>query len=126
MSKEIDGVIYLQSEDAREYYNNLGLTYDDITEGDILSLIMMLNKSLKEHKKVRADMGMTLSAKMDIKRKSNGVITQCNLYCNGSYFTRRQGISFEKGGWIGFCGWADTGNTQPFVTTFIKWCDTLK
>lgn len=31
------------NEQARNYFYGKGLTYDDITEGDILTLVMLLN-----------------------------------------------------------------------------------
>lgn len=38
---------------------------------------------------------------------------------------RRECISFNADGWIGFAGWADQGNTNPILRAFIEWCDAL-
>lgn len=38
---------------------------------------------------------------------------------------RRECISFNADGWIGFAGWADQGNTNPILRAFIEWCDVL-
>lgn len=112
--------------EAREYFKNKGLTYDDITEGDILVLVMLLQKELKQSNKVHeTSADMTLSSKVDMKRKSNGSIICCFLYMNAYYFTRREAISFNQDGFIGFAGWADTGNTNPLLRAFLKWCDYL-
>lgn len=107
--------------EARAYFAGKGLTYADVTEGDILALVMLLNKHIK---KANADcetsMGsMYLSRRIDLKRKTNGTLISCFLYVNSHYFERRECISFNADGWIGFAGWADQGNTNPILRAFI-------
>lgn len=65
--------------EAREYFKNKGLTYDSITEGDILVLSMMLEKELKKSNKSgeTSVSTITLSKKIDMKKKSNGHIICC-------------------------------------------------
>lgn len=113
--------------EAREYFSSKGLTYDDIDEGDILVLTMMIQKELKHSNKSgeTSVSSMTLSSKVDMKKKSNGHIICCYMYLNSHYFTRREAISFNKDGFIGFAGWADQGNTNPLLRAFLKWCDYL-
>lgn len=125
MRKEIIPVCSTQ--EARDYFARKGLTYDDITEGDILVLIMLLNKHIKKANKENETSvsTMRLSEKVDIKRKSNGTIITCFLYMNSHYFTRRECISFNRDGFIGFAGWADQGNTNPILRAFLEWCDYL-
>lgn len=36
--------------EARDYFAGKGLTYDNVTEGDILTLVMLLNKHIKKAK----------------------------------------------------------------------------
>lgn len=88
---------------------------------------MLLNKHIK---KANADcetsMGsMYLSRRIDLKRKTNGTLISCFLYVNSHYFERRECISFNADGWIGFAGWADQGNTNPILRAFIEWSDAL-
>lgn len=113
--------------DARAYFAQKGLTYDDITEGDILTLVMLLNKHIKKaNKDCETSMGtMYLSRRIDLKRNTHGTLISCFLYVNSHYFERRECISFNKGGWIGFAGWADQGNTNPILRAFLEWCDQL-
>lgn len=113
--------------EAREYFTSKGLTYDSITEGDILILSMMLEKELKKSNKSgeTSVSTMTLSKKIDMKKKSNGHIICYFLYMNSHYFTQREAISFNRDGFIGFAGWADQGNTNPLLRGFLKWCDYL-
>lgn len=115
------------NEEARTYFKNKGLTYDDIKEGDIGALMILLGQ---EYKKSNATgetsvNTMYLSKKVDAKYKGDGSIIKCFLYTNSHYFTRRECISFNEDGFIGFAGWADDGNTNPIKRAFMRWCDAL-
>lgn len=112
---------------AREYFTASGLTYCDVTEGDILVLVMLLNKHIKKAvKDHETSVDIYLSKKIDMKKRSDGSIICCYLYVNSHYFTQRECISFNRGGFIGFAGWADQGNTNPMLRAFLEWCDYLK
>lgn len=113
--------------EAREYFKSKNLSYDSINEGDILVLVMLLQKEIKKSVKAGETSVSTiyLSSKVDMKKKSNGSIIHCYLYVNSHYFTRREAISFNPDGFIGFAGWADQGNTNPLLRAFLKWCDYL-
>lgn len=116
------------NDEARQYFKDRGLTYADITEGDVLALIMLLNKHIKKSNKdgETSVNTMSLSKKIDVKKKSNGTIITCFLYMNSHYFTQRECISFNKDGFIGFAGWADIGNLNPIKRAFLEWCDYLQ
>lgn len=115
------------SEEARQYFAEKGLTYADITSGEIGVLLVLLNKHLKIANKIGVTSvnTMRMSEKIDCKYKSNGTLSEGYLYVNSHYFTRREAISFNKDGFIGFAGWADGGNTSVFVEAFKEWCDTI-
>ena len=69
---------------------------------------------------------MSLSKRIDIKKNTNGSIKTCFLYMNSHYFERREAISFNGDGFIGFAGWADVGNKNPRKRAFWQGCDELK
>ena len=123
-----DFEIVCTNDEAREYFKKCDLSYNDITEGDILILSMILNKEIKKSNKCGETSvnTMTLSKKIDIKKNTNGSIKSCFLYLNSHYFTRREAISFNINGFIGFAGWADSGNLNPLKRAFLQWCDYLK
>ena len=59
--------------EARAYFAGKGLTYADLTEGDILALVMLLNNIKKANADCETSMGsMYLSRRIDLKRKTNG------------------------------------------------------
>ena len=115
------------NDEARQYFKDKGLTYADITEGDILVLVGNLNKEIKKSNKAgeTSTDTMHLSKKIAIKKNRDGSIVSCYLYMNSHYFTQREAISFNSDGFIGFAGWADQGNTNPLLRAFLKWCDSL-
>lgn len=117
------------TEEARQYFRDKGLSYSyaDITEGDILSLLMLLNREIKKSNKVGETSvnTMHMSSRIAMKKRTNGTIIKCFLYINSHYFTRREAISFNEDGFIGFAGWADQGNTNPLLRAFLRWCDDL-
>lgn len=112
---------------ARDYFKSKNLSYDDITEGDICTLVMILNKNIKKACKdgKMSVNTMRMSQKIKSKFKSNGKLIECYLFINSHYFTQRECISFNKDGFIGFCGWAGGGNVPPIVNSFTEWVDTL-
>lgn len=113
------------NEEARAYFKDKGLTYKDITSGDILALVLLLNQELKKSNKAgeTSVCTMHLSQKISTKYRSNGTLIYCHLYMNSHYFTQRQCISFEESGFIGFAGWADEANLNPIRRAFLRWCD---
>lgn len=115
------------NDEARQYFKDKGLTYADVTEGDILVLVGNLNKEIKKSNKAgeTSTDTMHLSKKIAIKKNRDGSIISCYLYMNSHYFTQREAISFNEDGFIGFAGWADQGNTNPILRAFLKWCDYL-
>lgn len=112
------------NDEARNYFKECGLSYGDITEGDILSLVLLINRELKKSNKIGETSvnTMSLSKKIDMKINTNGAIKSCYLYLNSHYFTRREAISFNQDGFIGFAGWADDGNLNPLKRAFLEWC----
>lgn len=115
------------NDEARQYFRDKGLSYADITEGDILSLLMLLNREIKKSNKAgeTSVSTMHMSSKIGMKKRTNGTIIKCFLYVNSHYFTRREAISFNEDGFIGFAGWADQGNINPLLRAFLRWCDDL-
>lgn len=57
-------------DDCRNKFKDLGLSYDDITGGDILVLVMLLNREIKKSNRSGETSvnTMSLSEKMVIKR----------------------------------------------------------
>ncbi|MGM0215048.1 hypothetical protein [Enterococcus sp. AZ109] len=107
--------------EAREYFKEVGLSYDKIFEADIWNLWAYVAGEL-----ANADENETL--KMSLVTKSVKINVDCGglksafVEVSGPYFDKREGISFNTDGFIGFAGWASSNNLQPFVKAFMRWC----
>ena len=55
-------------------------------------------------------------------RKKAGRVIAIELHVSAFYFSRREAITFNTNGFIGFCGWADSTNSQPIYAAFVDWC----
>ncbi|NRT90116.1 hypothetical protein [Clostridium beijerinckii] len=88
---------------------------------------MLLNKHIRQANKdgITSVNTMRMSEKVKSKYKSNGELIECYLFMNSHYFTQRECISFNKDGFIGFCGWAGGTNSVPIINAFIEWCNYL-
>lgn len=115
------------SDEARAYFTEKGLTYEKVTEGDIGILYILLNKHVKQANKAgkMSTDSMRMSTKIKGKYNRDGSVKECYLYINSHYFTQREAISFNPGGFIGFAGWADSDNKAPLMAAFIEWVDTI-
>lgn len=114
---------------AREYFKEKGLTYSDIQKEDIEKLRDFIKYELQSYLPTTdhsrsMDMRLSPGRKKDFKFNMLGII-EGGIYIDGSYFKRREGIYFNRDGFIGFCGWADGSNKIPIITAFTRWCDYL-
>lgn len=117
-----------QRDRARARFAAMGLSYSDITDGELLMLTMTLNKAFKKARKgakTPVHSSMTLSKRIKAKHKSNGSIVEAYFFMNAHYFTGRECVSFNKDGFIGFCGWADDKNTAVVIEGFNEWPDLM-
>lgn len=107
-------------DDARECFEELEIDFKSITPRQLAKLREMVNDNY-----IAGDfLGSKLRANKTIKHKydANGDLKFAEITCRAGYFKKRTCIIFEKNGFIGFCGWADTTNTKPVVQAFKDWC----
>ena len=111
---------------ARHYfYNVLNLSYPELSKEKILTLCKFLNQEFRQTKEPLSVGTMRLSRKIKSKYDSKGALISCALYVNSDYFTRRECVTFNEDGFIGFCGWASDANAKPIIQAFKKWCDDI-
>ena len=118
----------MKSEECREYFKDCGLSYSTISELDIRTLISIIESEFKQISEYgfefqkHMNLKVRVPLKKDIKTLSSG-LSHAYIKCDGSYFSKREAISFNTDGFIGFCCWADYSCSQPILRSFIKWCD---
>lgn len=120
----------MTNDEARKYFLNKGLNYKNIDMESLDMLAEKLSFNLEKYKLEGGfhaeQMGMKLRkrTKFDKKFSKDGLV-RARFYIDGSYFHKREGITFHEGGFIGFAGEFSTVNTQPILNAFIQWCDYL-
>lgn len=121
-------------EEARNYFKENGLTYSDITITDLrlLSTLLDLNFTIQRKYRLLNDgakpvywLRVNDAKYFKGKYDENGRMLCAFLTGKGRYFTAREVISFNMDGFIGFCGAADTQNTEPVLEAFVEWCDEM-
>lgn len=112
------------SEEMRNIFNN-SLSYSDIGSKEIYKLIQLINEELTDSDN-EIQMKLCALRNKDITYDENGSIKKCFIMVDGFYFKRREAISFNNNGFIGFAGWADTENSKPFINAFEKWVNIVR
>ena len=127
----------MTNDEARAYFKAKGLTYDSVTLNDLHFLKELLNKHfIQQREEQFRQYGRPLywnrvnNAKYYKGEFTPATYGKGRLICafltgSGEYFTAREVISFNRDGFIGFCGSADSENTAPVLAAFVEWCDWL-
>lgn len=128
----------MNRDEAREYFKSKGLTYAMVTADDIEILRDMLNIKFSQQRidriqdmRERPGRGKPIywdyvHSRIKGSWNKNGTMASAYLFGKGAYFDSREVISFDRDGFIGFCGAADSQNTEPVLEAFTEWCDYLE
>jgi len=109
----------MTNDEARQYFQDKGLNYEVLNSQSIKLLTKLLREELSKFKTIQKD---CILESINYYRYSPKHRNVC-LTVKGTYFDNREAITFNSDGFIGFAGWACSGNTKPFIDGFIKWCD---
>lgn len=122
----------MTKDQARAYFHRKGLSYTCITLPDLHYLKELLNEHfirqrkrlLQTHEKPlywqRVNDEDQYQGTFD---PGTGSMVCAFLTGRGEYFEAREAISFNRDGFIGFCGSADSENSVPVLAAFVEWCD---
>lgn len=112
--------------EVREAFNR-ELTYKDVAPNDIRALEGFLCIAYAHHVRNGGYLDMLPSYRKKsqpvINTATTGGIKNAFLRVDSSYWRDREAISFNRDGFIGFAGWADDGNVQPFLRAFMRWLE---
>jgi len=103
--------------DARAAFMQTGLTYADLTQDHFRALRQAINIEMKSSKLIN---GYRMNAAIRMVDWPSGWAA---LTCRAYYFEKREAVTFNPGGFIGFAGWADDKNVVPILVGFTKWLD---
>ena len=118
----------LTRDECRRYFADCGLTYGTLDDGDIASLFAMLSAKMRKCRKNPTGSyheTWKMSKRIRIDHDTHGRIVGAYLKCIPYPGGMRECVSFNRDGFIGFCGDFDDRNAEPILMTFIKWCRLL-
>jgi hypothetical protein len=126
----------MTNDEAREYFKSKGLDYSILTKQNRDRLRELVKKELAGYKNGQFRMILRRQNKLKDLRVSGNKTWYFGMRAKGYntmtiegeteeyiHFNDREAISFNRDGFIGFAGWADSKNVQPFLSAFCKWCD---
>lgn len=118
---------YITNEEARKLFEDAGFTYSDVKLSDALLLATMIQENFERIESYedseRMVSTMRVHPKIKFKTDDEGNMTSCFIRCDSHYFDKREAISFNADGFIGFCGWASTCNSQPILEAWRDWLE---
>jgi hypothetical protein len=115
----------MTNNEARQYFTDQGLSYSDIGSKEIAKLGSILKSKLDSFSNGSFKMQLVEKGKFNFNNIT-GTLINGSIRVNGTHFEDREGITFNKDGFIGFSGWADSTNKVPFIESFIEWVNALK
>lgn len=107
----------IMCDEARAEFKNSGLTYMDLTLARITALRDFVDRHLRESKLMKGT--YKAEKKTVLKFLPDGVYGA--VTCRSHYFQKREAVTFNSDGFIGFAGWADPVNVVPVVSAFREW-----
>ena len=111
----------MTNDEVRKIFHDSGLTYDDLTLKNLHRLRDLIDIEMKSGDFFRGTYGCHLLVEFD-----KGPPFWAGIKCKADYFDDREAVSFNRDGFIGFAGWASSGNVKPILDGFIKWIKELK
>lgn len=107
-------------DDARAIWEKSELSYGILNRENLGRLRKLMDIELKDAGLMNDTLRMTRSVKpISVGRDWAGLI------CRAYYFEDREAVTFNRDGFVGFCGWADKDHVAPFVTGFVKWVEEM-
>lgn len=108
-------------DEARARWAASGLTYDVLTTKNLKLLRDRISAALKA-----SDLISGYHANPTPKLKTGPFGRWVQISCAAYYFTKREAVTFNQNGFVGFAGWADDKNVEPILTAFCGWVDEVK
>lgn len=105
-------------DEARTIFAVSGLTYDDVTRESIQALRNIINRKMVES----ALMSNSFRCRQRPKMSRDG---SAEISCKSHYFDKREAVTFNRDGFIGFAGWSDERNVQPILEGFCEWVNAI-
>ena len=97
---------------ARELIASAGITTENVTKAQLVILWHLLSNQLMESGNYRGTYAMN---------DGGGKF----MTCRTEQWDSREAVSFNRDGFIGFAGWADSKNIQPILDAVGDWLEQI-
>ena len=114
------------TEQARILYaQNVGKDYAKLNPVLLHRLAAIVDERCRASNSFPMEGKSTYRAQREPKIKYNGAgyVTEAYITCSAFYFSKREAISFNRDGFIGFAGWSDSYNIKPILAAFQHWVE---
>lgn len=100
-------------DEARKLIDDAGITCENITESELYLLWLNISTAM--------DLSDCYKETMKMNNPPSKYMT-----CRTDQWNEREAISFNRDGFIGFAGWADSNNVKPFLEGVENWLSELQ
>lgn len=116
---------------AREYFEQSGIKREELTREDFVTMKRIIEKHLNNYYFNGGEGSQKIVMKVaDLRKKDviikNGALYFARIEINGTYFKRKEGVTFATSGQIKFGDYFSERNIEPIVTGFKEWVDVIK
>ena len=114
-------------DEARDLFADSGLTYADLDRQALDALVAFLDIELARCRLGPAtpcQRSMRMRHKRMVRKGVGGGVEAAELFVRARYFDEREAVTFERNGFVGIAGWADSRNLRPFLVAFgerVEW-----
>lgn len=108
-------------DEARAHWARSGLSVSAVDDASLRALRDKVDAALRATGLIKA-----YRANPAQKVKAHPVGAHALVTCAAHYFTKREAVTFNSDGFIGFAGWADDQNVQPILAAFCGWVDEMQ
>jgi len=110
-------------DEAREQFKAAGLTYDVVNEASLQRLRDLIDERMIASGLIKGSYRCVRKVKLQGGGKKPFF---AGIECCAFYFDKREAVSFNRDGFIGFAGWSDDTNIQPILEGFAAWVKELE
>lgn len=107
---------------ARTAFSATGIGVGDLTSEMVADLHARIAQELKGAQL----MSGTLRCDRRMRFGKPGTAVVAEITCSSHYFSRREAVTINRDGFIGFAGWADGLHVEPFLKGFMGWVEELE
>ena len=101
------------NDEARELIEAAGITVENVTDDQLVMLWQSLRSRLRN------------SGNYNGTYKMDTPTDLMFMTCSTEQWDEREAVSFNRDGFIGFAGWADSSNVKPILKGVSDWLEKI-